>query len=104
MATTSALVTTTGGNVYTSSGNTVITWLSLTNYSGSDVTANVHILPSGGSANTQNIVVANVAITAGDSLQLYVGNEKLILENSTTVYANCNVDSRLNAVTSYTSA
>jgi pimeloyl-ACP methyl ester carboxylesterase len=30
--------------------------------------------------------------------------EKLILENSTTVYANCNVDSRLNAVTSYTSA
>ena len=104
MATTTALVTSSGGNVYTSSGNTVITWLSLTNYSGTDVSANVNILPSAGSANTQNIIVANVVITAGDTLQLYVGNEKLILENSTTIYANCNADSRLNAVTSYTSA
>lgn len=104
MATTTALVTSSGGNVYTSTGNTVITWLSLTNYSATDVTANVHILSTGSSANTQNTIISNVAITAGDSLQIYVGNEKLILEGSTAIYVVANADTRLNAVTSYTSA
>lgn len=104
MSTTTALVTSTGGNVYTSSGSTVITWLSFTNYSASDVAANVHVLASGDTANTQNQILANAVITAGDTLQLYAGNEKLILDNNSTVYAIANVDTRLNAITSYTSA
>jgi hypothetical protein len=104
MATTSSLITTTGNTVYTSTGNTVITWLSFTNYSTGNVTANVHVIPGAGSANAQNTIISNVLITAGDSLQLYTGNEKLILENSTAIFAVSNANTALNAVTSYTSA
>lgn len=104
MATTSSLITTTGNTVYTSTGNTVITWLSITNYSSGNATANVHVVPSAGSANAQNTIISNVLITAGDTLQLYTGNEKLILENNTFVVAVANANTALNAVTSYTSA
>lgn len=104
MATTSSLITTSGNMVYTSSGNTVITWLSITNYSTGNVTANVHVVPGSGSANTQNTIISNVLITAGDTLQLYTGNEKLILENSTGVFAISNANAALTSVTSYTSA
>lgn len=104
MATTSSLITTTGNTVYTSTGNTVITWLSITNYSAGNALANVHVVPGAGSANTQNTIISNVLITAGDTLQLYTGNEKLILENATFVYAVSNANTALTAVTSYTSA
>lgn len=104
MSTTTVLITDTGGNVYTSSGNTVITWLSMTNYSATDVAANVHVLSSGDTANAQNQILANTVITAGDTLQIYTGNEKLILANSSAIYAISNANTRLNAITSYTSA
>jgi hypothetical protein len=104
MATTSSLITTTGDTVYTSTGNTVITWLSITNYSAGNALASVHVVPSAGSANAQNTIISNVLITAGDTLQLYTGNEKLILENNTFVYAIANANTALNTVTSYTSA
>jgi hypothetical protein len=67
MATTSSLITTTGNTVYTSIGNTVITWLSITNYSTGNVLANVHVVPGSGVANSQNTVISNVLITAGDT-------------------------------------
>lgn len=101
MATTSALVTNTGGNVYVSTGNTAVTWLSLTNYGAANVQANVHVLPSGGTANVQNQIVANIVVTPQDTYQIYVGNEKLILANSETIYIIANVNSALNAVSSY---
>jgi hypothetical protein len=104
MATTSSFITTAGNTVYTSTGNTVITWLSITNYSAGNVTANVHVVPGAGSANAQNTIISNVLITSGDTLQLYTGNEKLILENNTFVFAVSNANTALNAVTSYTSA
>lgn len=104
MATTSALVSDSGGNVYTSSGNTVITWLSITNYSAGNATANVHVVPTSGTANSQNTIISNVLITTGDTLQLYTGNEKLILEGSTAIYVIANSSPALNAVISYTNA
>lgn len=104
MSTTSSLITTSGNTVYTSTGNTVITWLSITNYSAGNALADLHVVPSAGSANSQNIIISNVLITAGDTLQLYTGNEKLILESNTFVYAVANANTALNAVTSYTSA
>jgi len=104
MSTTSSLITTAGNTVYTSSGNTVITYLSITNYSAGNALANVHVVPSAGSANAQNTIISNVLITAGDTLQLYTGNEKLILENNTFVYVVANANTALNAVTSFTSA
>lgn len=103
MPTISSNVTTVGGNVYSSSGNTVITWLSICNTTAANITANVHVLPNSGSANAQNTIASNVLITAGDTYQIYAGNEKLILDNGAAVYAIANANS-LSAVTSYTSA
>jgi hypothetical protein len=103
MSITSSSVTTTGGNVYTSSGNTVITWLSICNTTAGNLTANVHVLPSGASANVTNTIISNVLITGGDTLQVYMGNEKLLLDNGGAIYSIANANS-LSAVISYTSS
>lgn len=104
MATTTSLVTNSGGNIYTSSGNTVVTWLSLTNYTSNTCLANVHVVPSGGSANVQNQIISNAELTGGETMQIYVGNEKLILENSTAIYAIANLNTTITSCTSYTTA
>ena len=80
MSINTANVTTTGGNIYTSSGNTVVTWLSLCNTTAGNITANVHVLASGASANSMNTIISNVLITIGDTYQIYTGNEKLLLD------------------------
>jgi hypothetical protein len=98
-----ALVSNSGGNVYTSTGNTVISYLSVFNYSGSTVTANVHVVPSGSSANTQN-QISTVDITSTDTYLVYANAEKLILGNGDAIYVIANAATSLNAVTSYTSA
>lgn len=103
MSITTANVTTTGGNIYTSSGNTVVTWLSLCNATAGNITANVHVLESGATANTQNKIVSEVLITVGDTYQIYTGNEKLLLDNAGAIYVIANANS-ISAVTSYTSA
>ena len=87
-------------NIYASVSSTAITWLSLTNSSGSNVLANVWAVPSGGSANANNIILANILITGGDTYQLYQAGEKLLLDNGDTVQANCSAS--LAAVVSYT--
>lgn len=97
-------VTTTGTNVYTSTGNTVITFLSLCNYTASNVTANVYVVPSGDTADNTNIVVGNLLIPAGDTYQLYQGNEKLILSNGDLIFINANANTAITTMTSYTSA
>jgi len=93
--------------VYTSGGNTAITWLTMTNYGNADVSANVYVVPSGSSPGNVNIIVASLDIlsaantTGGDTYQLYVGGEKLLLNNGDSIFANSSANT-LNAVTSYT--
>lgn len=97
-------ITTAAANVYASSGNTVITFLSLCNYSTSNVTANVWVVPNGGSVGNLTAVVANISIPAEDTYQFYVANEKLILSNGDTVQANASANNSITTITSYTSA
>jgi hypothetical protein len=97
-------ISTTVGNIYASTGNTVVTWVSLCNYSASNVSANVYVVPSGGSAGNTNIVVANVLIGAHDTFQLYAGNEKLIFANGDTIQANSSANTSISTTVSYTSA
>lgn len=97
-------VTTSAGNVYTSSGNTVITWLSLCNYSAANVTANVFVVASGNSAGNATTILSNIAITTGDTYQIYNANEKLILSNGDAIAANASANNSITVVTSYTSA
>jgi hypothetical protein len=99
-----ANVTTAAGNVYVSSGNTVVTFLSLCNYSTSNVTANVWAVPSGNSVGNLTAVISNISIAAGDTYQIYAGNEKLVLSNSDSISANSSADNSVSAVTSFTSA
>ena len=103
MTISTALVTTSAANVYASSGNTAVTWLTINNYTTSNAVANVHVVPSGGSANAQNQILTNLEITANDTYQLYTGGEKLLLNNNDAIQAVANVNTTLNVVVSYTS-
>jgi hypothetical protein len=96
-----ANVTTVGNTVYTSSGNTAITFLSLCNFANTTCTANVYVVPSGGTAGNTNIVLAALELTGLETYQLYAGGEKLLLNNGdfVSVIANANT---VTTVTSYT--
>jgi hypothetical protein len=80
-----ALTTTTASAVYTSSGNTVISTMHICNTGGSTVYANVYVVPSGSIANSTNIIYANVAVTAFNTL---ITQEKFALSNGDAVFAN----------------
>ena len=95
-------VTTAAGSIYTSSGNTAITFLSFTNYSAGNVIANVYVVPSGNSAGNSNTILSQLLITANDTYQLYAGSEKLLLGPGDTVQANANANNAITTVTSFT--
>lgn len=103
-----ANVTTSGTTVFTSVGNTAITFLSLCNYSASNVAANLHVVPSGNTAGSDNIVLVGLELTAsgnatGDTYQLYSGGEKLLLSNGDFVVVQATANNAITTVTSYTS-
>ena len=102
MAVTTANVTTTGTTVYTSSGNSAVTFSTLTNYSASGVTVDVHVVPNGDAAGNLNLIIANLSITAEDTHQVYAGGEKLLLENGDTIVVTASADNSIASVTSYT--
>jgi hypothetical protein len=107
-----ANVTTAGNTVYTSSGNTVVTYLSLCNYGNASVNIDIYVVPnSGGSVGTasnNNIAITSLELTSnatssGDTYQFYVGNEKLIFSNNDSIQITANANT-VTAITSYTSA
>lgn len=102
MAISVANIGTSVGNIYVSSGNTCVTWLSINNSTATTVTANVHVVPSGSSASADNQILTNLSMTGNDTYQVYAGNEKLVLGNGDSVQAVANTGSTLNAVVSYT--
>ena len=95
-------ITTAASNAYVSTGNTAITFLSLTNYSASNVIANVFVVPSGSTAGNLNLVLSQIEIATLDTYQLYAGGEKLLLSNGDSVQANANANNSITTVTSYT--
>lgn len=109
MAITYANVTTSGNTVYTSTGNTAITWLTLTNYSSNAVLVDIFAVPSGDIASNLNIIAKSLELTSaantsgGDTYQIYSGGEKLLLSNGDFIRVVANANSAVSAVTSYTS-
>lgn len=97
-------VTTAAAAVYTSSGNTAVTFLSICNYSAGNITANVFVVPSGNTASNLNTVLSEIEIAANDTYQLYAGNEKLVLGNGDMIQADANANNTVATVTSYYSA
>jgi hypothetical protein len=107
MAITTANVSTTTGSVYTSSGNTAITFLSICNYSAGNVAVDVYAVPNGDTAANSNIILTGIELEAsgngtGDTYQLYVGGEKLLLGNGDSIQIGATANSAVTAVTSFT--
>ena len=65
---------------YTSGSETALTFMSLCNYHAADiVTCDIHIVPSGGTADDTNLLIKAIDIAPTDTYILYHGNEKLVL-------------------------
>jgi hypothetical protein len=96
-----ANVTTAGNIVYASTGNTAITYLALCNYGGSNVTANVYVVPNGQTIANSNMLIHTLNIQPTDSFFLYIAAEKLILGNGDSVQAICSANT-VTSTTSYT--
>lgn len=95
-------ITTAASNAYVSTGNTAVTFLSITNYSAGNITANVFVVPSGDTAGNLNIILSQIEIATLDTYQIYSGGEKLLLSNGDSVQANANANNSITTVTSYT--
>ena len=102
MAITTVQVNNSDTDVYVSSGNSAITFLSLTNYSGSTVAVDINLVPAGDSVGNVNLLVDTLEIAAHDTYQLYASGEKLLLVNSDKISVIANASTAVNAVTSYT--
>lgn len=88
--------------IFTSTNNSAITFLSLCNTSSNDVTVNFYVVPNGLAVSSACLVYSNLVIPAGDTYQIYVGNEKLLLGSGDAIYAECNYSAVVSAVISYT--
>lgn len=98
-----ANVTSSTAAVYTSTGNTGVTFVSICNFTASNVTANVFVVPSGGTASNVNIVLSAIGLTANDTYQLYAGSEKLVLSNGDSIQVDASANNSVATVTSFAS-
>jgi len=88
--------------VYSSTNNTAVTYMQLTNTSAGALTVDIHVIPNGDSLSTTNAVAKTLSIAATDSYQLYTGGEKLLLANGDTVQVTASAATGINAVVSFT--
>ncbi|NBR23410.1 MAG: hypothetical protein EBU08_06470 [Micrococcales bacterium] len=86
MAIRTSALGTSAGNIYVSSGNSAITTIHICNYSSIAQTVNVYIVPSGFTANSQNIIYSNLSVSAYNTQIVYA--EKFILGNNDSIQAN----------------
>jgi hypothetical protein len=96
-------LSTTASAIYTSAGNTAITSLTLCNYSTSNVTANLFVVPNSSAPTTNNIMLANLLIQSSDTYQIYSAAEKLVLGPGDAIYADAQIANTISTITSYTS-
>lgn len=102
MALTTNLIADSATAVYTSSGSTAITYLSITNYTASAVDVDLHVVPNGEAVGDENVVAKALTIDAKDTYYFYGGGEKLLLGASDLISATANTATSLNCVVSYT--
>jgi hypothetical protein len=85
--------------VYTSSGNNAVTTMYLCNFSVTDRTVSIYLVPSGGTAGTGNIIYQNVTIAAGDTY--IIDTERLVLGNGDTIQALASATASVTMTVSY---
>jgi pyoverdine/dityrosine biosynthesis protein Dit1 len=89
--------------VYTSTGNSAVTFASFCNTSGSAETLDVYVVPDTDTADNTNIVIKQLTVNSTDTHQLYLGGEKILLEDGDTIQATSGTAGSFTAVVSYTS-
>ena len=100
MAITSKALDTTVSNIYISSGTNgdAVTTMYFCNRSGSSTTFNLYLVPSGSSANVNNIAYSAKTITAGDTY--IIDWEKLFLSAGDMIQANASLANAIVATVS----
>ena len=106
MAITVDTVDTTVKTVYTSVNDTVVTFFSITNTSGTAVNVDIYVVPSDindfSTIAESAIVLSNLEITSDDTYQFFVGGEKLILADGDQIQIRASESSAVNTCISYT--
>jgi hypothetical protein len=103
MAIETTAVGATATTVYTSTNNSAVTFASFTNYTGTAATISVYVVPNGDTAGNGNVVIDTLTVNGNDTHQLYLGGEKLLLENGDTLQATASAGTTFTAVVSYAS-
>ena len=100
MAITSAALNVTAGNIFVSTGTNgdAVTTMYFCNRDTTSRTFSLHLVPSGGTANVNNIAYSNKVITAGDTY--IIDWEKLVLSPGDSIQANSNVGNAIVATVS----
>ena len=97
---TTANVTTSVANVYSSVNNTVMSVGYFCNYSASPVNIHIYAVPSGQTANVLNMIGSNVTIQGGDTY--IMETEKIIFGNGDALQANASSNNSIGFTVSYT--
>jgi hypothetical protein len=99
MALSQSTLTTSASAVYTSTGNTAVTTMYLCNFSGSDRTVSVYLVPNTDTADNGTIIYKDVPIAAGDTY--VIDTERLVLANGDTVQALASATTSVTMTVSY---
>jgi|SRR5210317_1496067 hypothetical protein len=101
MSLTSTPLTTSVANVYVASENSVVTVIYVANYStDTNATFSMHLVASGESESSNNIVYSNLVVNAGDTY--IISTEKLVIDTNEAIKAKANSDNVLSTTVSYT--
>ena len=101
MAISTVNVNTSNTTVYTSTNDTAVTFLSLCNHTGANVTVGVNLVPSGDGVSDSNIFLDALTINANDTYVLYSGGEKILLNNGDFINVIASTASSITAITSF---
>ena len=93
-----AVTNSTATSIYTSSGNSAVSTVHFYNSTGSALSANLYVVPSGFVANTTNQIYGNVSITAQNTF--VIDREKFVLSAGDALFANGSV-SGISATVTY---
>lgn len=96
------VLATSDATIYTSPANTVsiIKQMSLTNFGAAAVTVTIHLVPSGGSAATSNVLCNGVVISAGGQAIVIYGAINHVLQAGDAVVAKSDTATSVNIIVS----
>ena len=106
MAITVNTISDTISTVYESSGDTVVTFFSITNQDSQAASVDVFVVPAGLTDESTIVdeatVLKDLEISASDTYQFFAGGEKLLLSDGDSIQAIANTISGVNCCISFT--